>query len=227
MSQKHIFIVEDEPKIAQILHEFLSLANFSTTILHDGAQALEEIIRVKPDLVILDVMLPNKDGLTICKELRQVSQIPVLMLTARVDEIDRLMGLGFGADDYVCKPFSPREVVARVEGILRRVSATSNAEANNEVRYRSLSMNTEKFTCHNDQALIDLTPVEFRLLHALLSKPSKVFDREALMTRCYTDDRIVSHRTVDSHMKNLRAKLQAAGIESILHSVYGVGYKIE
>ena len=149
------------------------------------------------------------------------------MLTARIEEIDRLMGLGFGADDYVCKPFSPREVVARVEGILRRVALQTEVPAGELIEYKNIQLNLDNFTCTQNGKLIELTPVEFRLLGAMLRRPSKVFDRDTLMTKCYTDDRIVSHRTVDSHMKNLRAKLVTDKSETILHSVYGIGYKIE
>jgi two-component system response regulator BaeR len=227
VNQQHVFIVEDEPKIAQILVDNLSLANFKTSVLHDGGQALESILNQQPDFVILDVMLPNKDGLQICKALREVSQVPILMLTAKIEEIDRLMGLGFGADDYVCKPFSAREVVARVEGILRRTSMHHNTTIPNVIAYKNIALNIENFSCVRDGHSIELTPVEFRLLGAMLQHPGKVFDRTMLMTKCYTDDRIVSHRTVDSHMKNLRAKLNLNDQESCLHSVYGIGYKVE
>lgn len=222
---QQILVVEDEPKIAQILVDFLQVEGFKVHVLKDGLHAVEFIKQKQPDFIILDIMLPNKDGLSICKEVRQFSNIPILMLTARVDEIDRLMGLGFGADDYVCKPFSAREVVARVQAVLRRTQQTMTKSL---VTYKSIELDIERFQCHIDQKLVELTPVEFRLLLTLVNKPAVVFSRNSLMQASYEDDRIVSSRTIDSHMKNLRSKLALASpAQDLLHSVYGIGYKIE
>jgi len=222
-----VLIIEDEPKIAQILVDFLQAEGFKTHVLHDGLHAIDMVKRIEPDFIILDVMLPNKDGLTICKEIRQFSNIPILMLTARVDEIDRLMGLGFGADDYVCKPFSAREVVARVQAVLRRAQS-SIQQVPQTISYKSIVLDLERFQCRVKQQQVELTPVEFRLLQGFMQKPGVVFSRDSLMHSCYEDDRIVSFRTIDSHMKNLRSKLaQAMPQEELLHSVYGIGYKIE
>lgn len=227
-SDKLILIIEDEPKIAQVLVDFFTLSSFKTKVIHDGAHAVEMIRDLAPAAVVLDLMLPNKDGLTICREVRQFSQVPILMLTARVDEIDRLNGLGIGADDYVCKPFSPREVVARIETILRRVAPTNAVpEVTNKITYLDLMLDLDKFSCLVNDISIDLTPVEFRLLWALVEKPGKVMSREVLMSRCYKDERVVSNRTIDSHMKNLRTKLAKSTQENRLHSIYGVGYKLE
>lgn len=224
---KTVLIVEDEPKIAQILVDFLSKDGFKTKVLHDGINAVETIKDTNPDFVLLDIMLPNKDGLTICKEVRLFSDVPILMLTARVEEIDRLMGLGFGADDYVCKPFSAREVVARVQTILRRVQQNGRQAQQNIVEYKSVELNLEKHICLVSQQVVNLTPVEFRLLAALMKKPGVVFSRDQLMGACYDDSRIVSARTIDSHMKNLRHKLTIANPdEEVLQAVYGVGYKV-
>lgn len=227
-NQQQILIVEDEPKIAQILVDFLTIEGFATQVIHNGDEA-EDAIRTKtPDCVILDLMLPGKDGLSICKDVRKFSQVPIIMLTARVDEIDRLMGLGFGADDYVCKPFSPREVVARVQAILRR--ATFAAPSSDEtciLTFKHISLNTERFECEINKQVTELTPVEFRLLKTLMSRPGAVFSRESLMQSCYEDARIVSNRTIDSHMKNLRNKVALTNDpQPILQSVYGVGYKL-
>lgn len=228
MSDKLILIVEDEPKIAQILVDFLSMSGFTTKVLDSGLDAVASVKQDKPSAVILDLMLPHKDGLTICREVRQFSNVPILMLTARVDEIDRLNGLGIGADDYVCKPFSPREVVARVEAILRRTCKQDTGSNPQEVSYKDVVINLEKFSCKVDKVHIELTPVEFRLLSALIQKPGAVLSREILMTNCYDDARVVSNRTIDSHMKNLRTKLNVAQDEhSLIHSVYGIGYKME
>ncbi|MDP5030380.1 MAG: response regulator [Paraglaciecola sp.] len=225
---QHVLIIEDEPKIARILADFLHIEGFKTQMLDDGLHAIEVIKRDNPDFIILDLMLPNKDGLTICKEVRQFSHVPILMLTARVDEIDRLMGLGFGADDYVCKPFSAREVVARVKAVLRRTQLPPSTKQEKTLSYQHIELHLERFQCLVNQQPVELTPVEFRLLHALVNKPGVVLSRDKLMHSCYEDGRIVSYRTIDSHMKNLRNKLAASlSDKELLHSVYGIGYKIE
>lgn len=226
--KKHVLIVEDEIKIANLLDDFLKLEGFDTTSFQDGANVVQWVKNHRVDFIILDVMLPNKDGLTICKEIRQFSEVPILLLTARVDEIDRLMGLGFGADDYVCKPFSVREVVARVNTILKRVNKANIDDNNDLLNYKYIALNKNKFECTVNNLKIELTPVEFRLLATLINKPGNVFSRESLMSQCYEDARIVSNRTIDSHMKNLRSKLSPdADTPDLLHSIYGVGYKIE
>ncbi|MCL1068346.1 response regulator [Shewanella olleyana] len=222
-----VLIVEDEPKIAQVLVDFLSLEGFDSQVLHDGLNAVETIKQGHVDFVILDLMLPHKDGLTICKEVRQFSNIPLLMLTARVEEIDRLIGLEIGADDYVCKPFSAREVVARVKTILRRIETTPLTNED-EIAYKHLLINIQRFKCNVSSVEVDLTPVEFRLLHTMLKRPGVVHSRDSLMQVCYVDDRVVSSRTIDSHIKNLRSKLTVNSTQgNLLHSIYGVGYKVE
>lgn len=228
MTDQKIIIVEDEDKIAQILVDYLAKEGFKTIVLNDGSNAVETIRASDPVFVILDLMLPGKDGLTICREVRQFSTVPILMLTARVDEIDRLLGLEMGADDYVCKPFLPREVVARVRTILRRVHQHPAVTTDDKVEYRGIVLSAERFQCRIGEEELDLTPVEFRMLQALMSQPGRVYSRDSLMKSSYLDDRIVSDRTIDSHIKNLRKKLsEAMGDEEIIHSTYGVGYKIE
>ncbi len=170
-------------------------------------------------------MLPGKDGLTVCRELRTHSTVPVIMVTARVDEIDRLLGLELGADDYICKPFSPREVVARVKATLRRIEMMRVDPA---AIYPGLSIDEDKFAAAIGEEVLNLTPVEFRLLALLASQPGRVYSRDQLMDRIYVDGRVVSDRTVDSHVKNLRQKLQqAGGDDEMIRSVYGVGYKLD
>lgn len=230
--QRSVLIVEDEVKIAQLLHDFLVADGFQVQMVHDGKDVVELIRQsdsngTAPDLVILDVMLPNKDGLTICKEVRQFSDIPILMLTARIDEIDRLMGLGLGADDYVCKPFSTREVVARVHAILKRIRPAQPVADEDILRYQQISLDKQKFTCTVNQTNVELTLVEFNLFKTLLARPGQVFSRDMLMEASYDDSRIVSHRTIDSHMKNLRSKLSQLEAEELIHTIYGVGYKLE
>ena len=170
-------------------------------------------------------MLPGKDGISICREVRQFSQVPILMLTAKGDEIDRLLGLQLGADDYVCKPFSPREVVTRVKTIMRRVQG-SRAPNEPSYSYKGISIYTTQYVCMVQGMALDLTPVEFRLLCTLISSPERVFTRNQLMTASYTDGRVVSDRTVDSHLKNLRKKLSDHMQDELIHSIYGVGYKL-
>jgi len=228
MNNQKIIIVEDEEKIAQILVDYLARDGFKTIVLNDGTNAVETIKVSDPVFVILDLMLPGKDGLSICTEVRRFSTVPILMLTARVDEIDRLLGLEMGADDYVCKPFLPREVVARIRTILRRVQQHPTVTTDEKIEYRGIVLSPERFLCRIGEEEIDLTPVEFRMLQALMSHPGRVRSRGSLMKSSYQDDRIVSDRTIDSHIKNLRKKLsEAVDDDEIIHSIYGVGYKIE
>jgi two-component system response regulator BaeR len=228
MSDTQIIIVEDEEKIAQILVDYLQQDGFGVTALYEGSGAVEIIKAGNPDFVILDLMLPGKDGISICREVRQFSDVPILMLTARVDEIDRLLGLEMGADDYVCKPFLPREVVARVRAILRRVQRQPAISAENRIEYRGIVVSPDSFKCRIGERELDLTPVEFRMLQTLMSPPGRVHSRDSLMNSSYPDERIVSDRTIDSHIKNLRKKLsEVVDDDEIIHSIYGVGYKIE
>jgi two-component system response regulator BaeR len=223
-----IMVVEDEPKIAQLLVDYLQRDGFRVTVLSDGVHAVEMIREREPGFLILDLMLPGKDGLTICREVRQFSSLPIMMLTAKVDEIDRLIGLELGADDYVCKPFSPREVVARVRTIQRRLQQQPVAATDSELSYRDITLDIDKYQCRVQGQRIELTPVEFKMLRGLVSQPGRVFSRDQLMDLSYTDERVVSDRTIDTHVKNLRKKLSQPGDEEeLIHSIYGVGYKIE
>ena len=222
---KHILIVEDEHKIAAVLREYFEREGFEVTHLDEGTHAEARIRSAQFACVVLDLMLPGRDGLEICKAVRQFSDVPIIMLTARVDEIDRLLGLELGADDYVCKPFSPREVVARVRTILRRVERGGQA---NTLSYANVLLVPERFQCRVDQTDVELTPVEYRLLARLISQPGRVYSRSELMDGAYDDHRVVSDRTIDSHIKNVRRKLAGAGCdEELIRSIYGVGYKIE
>lgn len=229
-AERLVLIVEDELKIAELLRDYLQAAKFATHLIHDGSKVLAWARAHQPDLVLLDLMLPGKDGLEICRELRHESNVPIVITTARVDEIDRLLGLELGADDYICKPFSPREVVARVKTILRRVSAQSEAstERAETTDYRGVCIDTDRFEASVDGVVLDLTPVEFRLLALLIEAPGRVYSREKLLSVAYNDGRVVADRTIDSHIKNLRRKLRTSfGAQEVLHSIYGVGYKFE
>ena len=219
-----IFVVEDEPKLASLLADYLRRAGHLPQIFSAGDAALDALRAEAPDLVLLDVMLPGLDGLSVLRALREFSNVPVIMITARVDELDRILGLELGADDYVCKPFSPREVVARVNAHLRRRAI----EALGEQRYDGarVTLAAEEMRARADGRQVDLTPVEFRVLETLMAAPGRVFSRQQLMDRAYTDHRVVSDRTIDTHVKNLRRKLTIAlDDEPPLGSVYGVGYR--
>ncbi len=220
-SPANILIVEDDVKIAALLVDYFQANGYGTRHLINGKEALAAIRTTAVDLVILDLMLPGMDGLHVCQAVRQFSQVPIIMLTARVDEVDRLLGLESGADDYVCKPFSPREVVARAKVQLRRSKPGSTATKPLVVDRAAL-----RIVC-GDSAL-NLTPVEFRLLAELLEHPDRVYSRAQLLSLVYEDQRDINDRTVDSHIKNLRKKLevQFPGVDC-LQSVYGVGYRFE
>tara|TARA_R110001592_G_scaffold357416_1_gene660663 strand:- start:247598 stop:248284 length:687 start_codon:yes stop_codon:yes gene_type:complete len=228
MSKSQVLIVEDEHKIAQILVDYLQREGFAVTVLDEGTHAVEKVRSLQPIFLILDLMLPGKDGLSICREVRQFSDLPIMILTAKVDEIDRLVGLELGADDYVCKPFSPREVVARIRTILRRVSNPAERPRENQLRYGDITLSLDRFECTARGQRIDLTPVEIKILQGFMSRPGHVFSRDRLMDMAYADERVVSDRTIDTHVKNLRRKLaKALDNEEVIHSIYGVGYKID
>ena len=217
-----ILIVEDEPRLASVLGDYLKAAGFRTEWIADGAQVLDAYIQRHHDLILLDLMLPHRSGVDICRDLRARSEVPIIMVTARVDEVDRLLGLQVGADDYVCKPFSPKEVVARVIAVLRRYRHSPAQMAH------VLEIDEANFAASFHGKSLDLTPVEFRLLSTLASPPLRVWSRDQLMNRLYPDHRVVVDRTIDSHIKNLRRKLLEAGSEDEpIRSVYGVGYRLE
>ncbi|NIP17145.1 MAG: response regulator [Xanthomonadales bacterium] len=222
--EKTILIVEDEPKIAGLLADYLSAqGGFDTRIVDRGDRVLEDFRNDPPDLVLLDLMLPGLDGIEVCKQLRAESDVPIIMVTARVEEIDRLLGLELGADDYICKPFSPREVVARVKAVLRRASRGPDSGNTPGVDF-----DESRFTASCNGQRLQLTRVEFALLKALAGQPGRVFSRDQLMNEMYADYRVVSDRAVDTHVKNLRQKLrEACDGRDLIESVYGLGYRLE
>ncbi|QTR48088.1 response regulator [Thiothrix litoralis] len=226
---EQILIVEDEPKIADLLQKYLQNANYQTHWLNTGLGVGEWVRKEHPQLILLDLMLPGKDGLEVCKDIRQFSPVPIIMLTARVEEIDRLLGLELGADDYICKPFSPREVVARVKAVLRRLQAFTAHESEGVTLSTSLlELDRDRLLVKAGQGEITLTLVEFELLATLRQHPGRIFGRDQLMTKVYNDNRIVSDRTIDSHIKKLRKKLaEILPDQELIHSVYSVGYKFE
>ena len=219
---QHILIVEDESQLAHLLEDYLVQSGYQTAIIHDGSQVSPSIRAREPDLILLDLMLPGVDGMTICREIREFSRVPVIMVTARFEESDRLRGLELGADDYICKPFSPREVVARVKAVLRR--STEGA-----IKIPpTLNIDETRFKAELHGQDLDLTAVEFQLLKILAADPGRIYSRSQLMDQIYNDHRIVSDRTIDSHVKKLRKKIAVVSPdEELIHSVYGVGYKFE
>lgn len=219
----NIAIVEDEAKLAKVLEDYLVKAGYHTKIYADGSSALEGILQSPPDLVLLDLMLPGVDGMSICREVRKQSSLPIIMLTARVEEIDRLLGLEIGADDYICKPYSPREVVARVKAVLRRSQQGEGAVTSNDFHVDEA---TARVTVLGQS--MELTAVELRLLKVMSDSPGQIFNRGQLMGRIYSDNRVVSDRTIDSHVKKLRQKLESLSDKyEFVHSVYGIGYKFD
>ncbi|HEY3180362.1 MAG TPA: response regulator [Casimicrobiaceae bacterium] len=218
-----ILIVEDETKLANLLADYLRGAKFETLCVTDGREVAPAVKANDPDLILLDLMLPGRDGIAVCRELRTFTDTPLIIVTGRVDEIDRLLGLELGADDYICKPFSPREMVARVNAVLRRSRGRELAPPRTR-----LVIDRQSYRATLDGVPLALTPAEFRLLDALAQHPNKVWSRDQLLDSLYTDHRVVVDRTVDSHIKNLRHKLQRASKDSaIVRSIYGVGYKLE
>ncbi|MEX2516742.1 MAG: response regulator [Gammaproteobacteria bacterium] len=218
-----ILVVEDEIKIAQLLDDYLTRSGYDVSCLHDGTAVVGSVRESTPDLLLLDLMLPGRDGLEICRELRTFTEIPIIMITARVEEIDRLLGLELGADDYICKPFSPREVVARVKAVLRRQTTAADTESE-----PLLQLDANSFRLRIADKSLDLTQVEYQLCAALFSQPGRIFSRDQLMDRIYSDGRVVSDRTIDSHIKKLRKKLRKLLPEQeLIHSVYGAGYRYE
>jgi two-component system, OmpR family, response regulator BaeR len=229
LTHHSILIVEDEERLAALVADYLRAAGYRVEHLAEGTRVLEWVRDNQPDLILLDLMLPGKDGLALCRELRAESQVPIIMTTARVEEIDRLLGLELGADDYVCKPYSPRELVARVKAVLRRSGQpASDSDADPGAAEGPIRLHPESLRVSAEEQEIELTAVEFALLQTLHEAPGRIFSRNRLMDRIYTDHRVVSDRTIDSHVKKLRRRLgELLPDRELIHSVYGVGYRYE
>ncbi|TDO99642.1 response regulator [Marinomonas balearica] len=219
-----VLIVEDEPKLAELMSAYLEQAGYEHYHLERGDIVIDYVKNNQVDLILLDLMLPGLDGIEVCKQVRQFSGIPIIMVTAKAEEIDRLIGLEMGADDYVCKPFSPREVVARVKANLRRVELDHVESPKTD----GFDLDADRLRATYKGELIDLTTVEFQLLQLLIKEPGRVFGRDLIMKSIYSDSRVVSDRTIDSHIKKLRKKISAVAPElNVIHSVYGAGYRFE
>ena len=223
MSKKHILVVEDEVKIARIVKDYLENSGYEVVIISHGNDVLPQVQKSMPDLIILDIMLPGKDGMEICREIRKTSNVPIIMLTAKVEEIDRLIGLELGADDYICKPFSPREVVARVKAVLRRAMPEPVSE---QLTAGPIVLNqlTHHVSINGNE--LQLTNSEFELLTVFMEQPERVFSRNDLIAMVQGYDFEGYDRTIDSHIKNLRKKMdQQLPGQKMIQTVYGVGYK--
>jgi DNA-binding response OmpR family regulator len=222
-----VLVVEDEPQIAQIVRDYLQHAGFAVVTTGDGAEALRLTRERRPDLVVLDLGLPHLDGLDVAKRLRRDTDIPIIMLTARVEESDRLIGLEVGADDYVTKPFSPRELVARVRAVLRRVEPGGGQGGLMDILRRAdLTIDVPKMRVTRDGTAIELTPSEFQLLAALARQPGRVFTRAQLLDAVRGNEVESFERAIDAHIKNIRRKLEAdSRSPRYLLTVYGIGYK--
>jgi two-component system, OmpR family, response regulator BaeR len=219
-----LVIIEDDPKLADMLANYLRAHGFVPHVVADGAHAVAAVQRINPAAVLLDVVLPHVDGIEICGQLRRLTAAPIIMISARVEEIDRVIGLEVGADDYVCKPFSPREVLARLRALLRRAEGRLlPAPASSGF---TVDEPAQRIRFH--QQALPLTALEYRVFKLLLSRPGQVFSRERLLDAAHSDGSDSTDRAIDSHIKNLRRKLGAAGAEAaLLLTVYGVGYRFE
>ena len=217
-----ILVVDDEPKVARLTRDYLEKNGFRVLTAADGQSALTVARREKPDLVILDLMLPNIDGREVCRILRRESDVPIIMLTALSEEIDQVTGLEIGADDYITKPFSVRALVARVRALLRRTRG--DIKAPTVIRINGLEIDTEKYIVTFNGDPIKLTPNEFKLLHLLANRPGQTLTREQLLEDLHGAASSID-RSVDSHIKNLRKKLEAVSGDSMIETVYGIGYR--
>jgi len=219
-----VLVVDDEPRIAQIARDYLQHAGFGVVVAGTGREALERVRGDNPDLVVLDLGLPELDGLDVARALRRESDVPIIMLTARVDECDRLIGLGVGADDYVTKPFSPRELVARVQAVLRRTRGGSQGDV---IRVADLTIDVPRLSVLRGSTPIDLTATELQLLATMARHPGRIFTRGQLLEAVRGDDVDAFERAIDAHVKNIRRKLERDSRKPrYVLTVYGVGYRM-
>ncbi len=226
MSSKMILICDDQHIIHETLNAYLKNEGFECVSAYDGLQAIEVFNDKKPDLVILDIMMPKKNGMDVCREIRQMSHVPVIMLTAKSEEIDRVLGLELGADDYIVKPFSAREVVARVKAVLRRYSSQSE-EPTQMIRYGGLEININNYDVRLDGERLPLTPKEVEIFQLLASHPGKVYSREKILSLVWGYDYFGDTRAVDTQIKRIRQKLPQEDVGWAIKTVYGVGYRFE
>jgi two-component system, OmpR family, response regulator len=221
-----ILVVDDDPHIRDVISFALEKAGMAIETARDGGEALRLFQRCPPDLIVLDVGMPDTDGLAVCREIRKSSNVPILFLSARDDEIDRIVGLEIGGDDYVTKPFSPREIVARVNVILRRAAAAAPAQDEAALSHGALTLRPLQHAAEFAGHALDLTAIEFAILKVFLARSSVVFSRDQIMTAAYGANISVSDRTIDSHVRNIRAKLARAGCDSVIETVHAIGFRL-
>ena len=227
MSMEKILVADDDRNIAELLRLYLEKEGYTVTLACDGVDAMEKFNADTPDIVLLDIMMPRLDGWQVCREIRQKSSCPIIMLTAKGETIDKVLGLELGADDYVVKPFDSKEIVARIKAVLRR-SGKSSAEANvKEVSYEKLTVNMTKYELKVDGKVVDTPPKELELLYHLASNPNRVYTRDQLLNEVWGFEYYGDSRTVDVHIKRLREKLEGVSDKWTLKTVWGVGYKFE
>ncbi|MGB2681416.1 MAG: response regulator [Candidatus Competibacter sp.] len=223
-----ILVVDDDPHIRDVICFALKKDGFATVEAENGEQALARFQEAKPDLIVLDIVMPELDGTEVCKALRRGSAVPIIFLSSRDDELDRILGLELGGDDYVTKPFSPRELAARARAILRRGKAEdrdSPASGERELKHGRLRLDADRYAAFWQGQEVALTLTEFSILRTLLDHPGKVFNRDQLMDGGYQDYRVVSDRTIDSHVRRVRAKFKAIGADPI-ETLHGIGYRL-
>ena len=225
--QYKILIVDDDENICELLRLYLEKDGFDTVVAGDGEQAVEYASKYSPDLILLDIMLPKLDGWQVCREIRKTSETPIIMLTAKGETFDKILGLELGADDYVSKPFDTKEVIARIKAVLRRTHDSDKSSKINEVRYDKLRINLTNYELEVNGVKIDTPPKELELIYHLASNPNRVYTRDQLLDEVWGFDYYGDSRTVDVHVKRLREKLENVSDEWSLKTVWGVGYKFE
>jgi two-component system OmpR family response regulator len=221
-----ILVVDDDPHIRDVVRFAFEKTGMTISIATDGKEALRQFDRNVHDLIVLDVGMPEMDGLEVCRQIRKTAETPILFLSARDEEIDRILGLEIGGDDYVTKPFSPRELVARVNAILRRARNTAPPAEVKTFRHGGLAIDADSRTANFEGKPVALTALEFSILRTLMARPGFVFTRELILEAAYAGNIHVADRTIDSHIRNIRAKMAAAGCESVIETVHGVGFKL-
>ena len=221
-----ILVVDDDLHIRDVVRFAFEKTGMTISIAQDGKEALRQFDRNVHDLVVLDIGMPEMDGLEVCRQIRKTADTPILFLSARDEEIDRILGLEIGGDDYVTKPFSPRELVARVNAILRRTRNTPPPAETKTLSHGGLTIDADARTASFEAKPVSLTALEFSILRTLLARPGFVFTRELILDAAYAGNIHVADRTIDSHVRNIRAKMAAAGSDSVIETVHGVGFKL-
>lgn len=227
MSMGKILVADDDKNIAELLRLYLEKEGYSVVVAWDGEEAIEKYNQENPDLVLLDIMMPKLDGWQVCREIRKKSDVPIIMITAKGETFDKVLGLELGADDYVVKPFDAKEIVARIKAVLRRTGKSSEANDVKEVTYDKLSVNMTRYELKVDGKVVDTPPKELELLFHLASNPNRVYTRDQLLDEVWGFEYYGDSRTVDVHVKRLREKLEGVSDQWSLKTVWGVGYKFE